>query len=54
MSKNGILKKVANLAESIAIKSNGMTSWWDSYQPVEPESLRKLVENQSKKNNSLS
>ncbi len=38
-----ILKGLANLAETAAIRSNGMSSWWDSYQPVEPEAVRKLA-----------
>lgn len=43
-----ILKALAGLAEKAAVKSNGMSSWWDSYQPVEPEAVRKLVEEKKK------
>lgn len=44
MKSDNILKKVASLAEKAAVKANGMTSWWDTYQPVEPEAVRKLAE----------
>lgn len=44
MKIDNLLKKLANLAELTAIKANGMTSWFDSYQPVEPEAVRKLAE----------
>lgn len=39
-----LLKGLAKLAETAAVKSNGMSSWWDSYQPIEPEAVRKLAE----------
>lgn len=48
MKANKLLKKVANLAEAIAIKANGMTSWWETYQPVEPKMVRQMAEAQKK------
>lgn len=47
MKCDNLLKKIANLAESAAVKANGMTSWFDTYQPVEPEAVRKLAEEKS-------
>lgn len=44
MKFDNLLKKLANFAEFTAIKANGMTSWFDSYQPDEPKSVRKLAE----------
>ena len=44
MKVNKLLKKVADLAEATAIKANGMTSWWDTYQPVEPKIVREMAE----------
>ena len=37
------LEKFADLAEATAIKANGMTSWFESYQPIEPEAVKNLV-----------
>ncbi|WP_303804495.1 cyclic lactone autoinducer peptide [Ruminococcus flavefaciens] len=48
MKANKLLKKVANLAEATAIKANGMTSWWETYQPVEPKMVRQMAEAQKK------
>lgn len=48
MKVNKLLKKVADLAEATAIKANGMTSWWDTYQPVEPKIVREIAEEQKK------
>lgn len=44
-----ILEKVANLAEKAAVKANGMISWFDTYQPKEPEAVRRLVEQKNGK-----
>lgn len=44
-----ILEKVANLAEKAAVKANGMISWFDTYQPKEPEAVRRLVEQKNSK-----
>lgn len=43
MKFNNVLKKLADFAENTAIRANGMTSWFDSYQPDEPEAVRRLV-----------
>ena len=44
MKLDNLLKKVANLAESTAVKANGMTSWFDTYQPEEPKMVREMAE----------
>ncbi len=44
MKSNKVLKKLADLAEAAAIKANGMTSWFDTYQPDEPEAVRYMAE----------
>ena len=49
MRVDTILKKVANLAEKTAIRANGMISWFDTYQPKEPEAVRLLVEQKNSK-----
>lgn len=55
MKFDNLLKKLADLAEVTAIKANGMTSWWDTYQPDEPKSVRKLAEEKKLiKNNTTS
>jgi len=48
MKAKKLLKKVADLAEATAIKANGMTSWWETYQPVEPKMVRQMAEVQKK------
>ena len=35
---------LAHAAREVAIRANGATSWIDSYQPEEPESVRKAAE----------
>ena len=51
MKLDTILKKLADCAEFTAIRANGMTSWFDTYQPDEPEAVRRLAKekNLSKK-----
>lgn len=44
MKLDTILKKLADCAEFTAVKANGMTSWWDTYQPDEPEKVKQLAE----------
>lgn len=44
MKFDNVLKKLAGLAEVVAVKANGMTSWWDTYQPDEPEKVKHLAE----------
>ena len=46
MKVEKFLKKVADLAEATAIKANGMTSWWETYQPAEPKIVRQIAEEQ--------
>ena len=46
MKVEKLLKKVADLAEATAIKANGMTSWWETYQPTEPKIVRQIAEEQ--------
>ena len=48
MKAKKLLKKIADLAEATAIKANGMTSWWETYQPVEPKMVRQMAEVQKK------
>lgn len=48
MKLDNLLKKLAELAENTAIKANGMTSWFDSYQPDEPEAVRELAKKTEK------
>lgn len=45
MDNKKVLAGFATLVKEVAIRANGATSWCDSYQPVEPESVRKAVEN---------
>ena len=49
MKFDNLLKKVANLAEFTAVKANGMTSWFDSYQPEEPKMVREMAEEKNLK-----
>lgn len=44
MKLDTVLKKLADFAEFTAVKANGMTSWFDSYQPDEPEKVKHLAE----------
>lgn len=44
MKLDNVLKKLADFAEFTAVKANGMTSWFDSYQPAEPEKVKHLAE----------
>lgn len=44
MKLDTILKKLADCAEFTAVKANGMTSWFDTYQPDEPEKVKQLAE----------
>ena len=40
--KNVVLNIVAKTAFKTAIKACGAASWFDCYQPKEPESLKKI------------
>lgn len=44
MKFDNVLKKLSELAEFTAVKANGMTSWFDTYQPDEPEKVKRLAE----------
>lgn len=41
--KTAVLKATAKAVRGTAKKACGAASWWDLYQPKEPEALRKMV-----------
>lgn len=45
MSKiqNAVLKKIAGIGKSAAVKAAGTASWGSCHQPKEPAELKKIV-----------